>query len=76
MKFGELKSVINRNAGRHDRITIHIGLGFDAVIDTKSELLDYLDEYTVNWIAPSTIGKNTVTEESEPCIEIHLMRKE
>lgn len=72
MKFKELKDVINRNSGRHDHVAIHIGLGCDAVIEAESEILDFLDDYDVKWIAPSTVGKSTVTEEEEPCIEIHL----
>ncbi len=74
MKFKELKGVINRNSGRHDSVAIYIGTNCDAVIEAESEILDYLDDYDVRWIAPSTVGKSTVTEEEEPCIEIHLAR--
>lgn len=74
MKFKELKDIINRSPGRHDRLAIHIELGFDAIIASDSEILDFLDDYSVKWIAPSTIGQSTVTNEEEPCIEIHLDR--
>lgn len=76
MKFGELKTVINRHSGRHDRIAITIGLGTDAVIEAESPLLDCLDDYEVDWIAPSTVGHNTVTDSEEPCIDVHLNEKE
>lgn len=72
MKFAELKQVINRHSGRHDKIAVTIGLGCDAVIEAESEILDYLDDYEVAWIAPSTIGENLVTDKEEPCIEVHL----
>lgn len=75
MKFGELKKVINRHAGRHDKIAITIGLGTDAVIDAESPLLDCLDDYEVAWIAPSTVGHNIVTDSEEPCIDVHLKDK-
>lgn len=72
MKFSELKQVINRHPGRHDKIAVAIGLGTDAVIEAESPLLDALDEYEVEWITPGTVGKNLVTDEEEPCIEVHL----
>lgn len=72
MKFGELKTVINRHSGRHEWISIAIGLGTDAIIQNDSPLLDMLDEYEVNWIAPGTIGESTVTHQGVPCIEVHL----
>lgn len=72
MKFKELKTVINRSAGRHDWYSITIGLGTDALIQAESPLLDSLDDYEVSWIAPSTFGKSTVTDEELPCICIHL----
>ena len=79
MRFGELKTVINRHPGRHDWISISIGLGVDAVIQAESPLLDIMDEYEVDWIAPSTLGDETVTtgvstvsDEIIPCIEVHL----
>lgn len=75
MKFSELKTVINRCSGRHDWIAITIGLGTDALIEAESPILDYLDDYEVSWIAPSTIGHNKVTDEEEPCIEVHLKEK-
>ena len=75
MKFSELKTVINRCSGRHDKIAIAIGLGTDAVIEAESPLLDCLDDYEVAWIAPSTVGHNVVTDSEEPCIEIHLKEK-
>ena len=75
MKFAELKQVINRHSGRHDKIAITIGLGTDAIIEAESEILDYLDDYEVAWIAPSTVGHNTVTDEDEPCIDVHLKEK-
>ena len=74
MKFGELKRVINRHAGRHDSIAVSIGLGSDAIIEAESEILDYLDDYEVDWIAPSTVGHNTVTDSQEPCIDVHLKK--
>jgi len=72
MKFGELKKVINRHNGRHDKIAITIGLGTDAIIEAESPPLDCLDDYEVAWIAPSTVGHNTVTDSEEPCIDVHL----
>ena len=75
MKFGELKTVINRYSGRHDKIAITIGLGTDAIIEAESPLLDCLDDYDVEWIAPSTVGHNTVTDSEEPCIDVHLKEK-
>ena len=75
MKFAELKQVINRHSGRHDKIAVTIGLGCDAVIEAESEILDYLDDYEVAWIAPSTVGENLVTDKEEPCIEVHLKEK-
>ena len=75
MKFKELKQVINRHPGRHDQIAVTIGLGCDAVIEAESEILDYLDDYEVKWIAPSTVGENLVTDKEEPCIEVHLAEK-
>ena len=72
MKFSELKKVINRYKGRHDKIAITIGLGTDAIIEAESPLLDCLDDYSVAWIAPSTVGHNIVTDSEEPCIEVHL----
>ena len=74
MLFKELKSIINRQPGRHDRVAIHIDLGCDAIVESESEILDFLDDYNVKWIAPSTVGKSSVTDEEEPCIEIHLDR--
>ena len=75
MKFSELKTVINRCTGRHDKIAVTIGLGTDAVIQAESPLLDCLDDYEVDWIAPSTVGHNTVTDSEEPCIDVHLKEK-
>ena len=75
MKFGELKTVINRHSGRHDKIAITIGLGTDAIIEAESPLLDCLDDYEVAWIAPSTVGRNTVTDSEEPCIDVHLKER-
>ena len=75
MKFSELKKVINRHSGRHDWISVSIGLGTDAVIAAESPILDGLDEYEVAWIAPGTFGRSTVTEEETPCIEVHLVEK-
>lgn len=75
MKFKELKQVINRHSGRHDKIAITIGLGNDAIIEAESPLLDCLDDYEVAWIAPETVGQNIVTNSEEPCIEIHLKEK-
>lgn len=79
MKFGELKKVINRHSGRHDWISINIGLGTDALIQAESPLLDCMDDYEVDWIAPGTLGDetvttgvSTVTDEVLPCIEVHL----
>ena len=72
MKFSELKQVINRSPGRHDKIAITIGLGNDAIIEAESPLLDCLDDYQVAWIAPDTVGRNIVTDSEEPCISIHL----
>ena len=51
MKFKELKEVINRHPGRHDKIAITIGLGNDAIIEAESPILDFLDDYEVAWIA-------------------------
>lgn len=76
MKFGELLAVINRHQGRHDKIAITIGLGCDGVIEAESPILDYLADYDVRWIAPDTVGNNTITDSAEPCIEIHLAAKE
>lgn len=76
MKFSELKNVINRHPGRHEKIAITIGLGTDAIIEAESPILDYLDDYDVAWIAPSTVGHNTVTDSEEPCIDVHLKEKE
>ena len=75
MKFSELKTVINRHHGRHEKIAITIGLGTDAIIEAESPLLDCLDDYEVSWIAPSTVGHNTVTDSEEPCIDVHLKEK-
>ena len=75
MKFCELKTVINRHSGRHDKIAITIGLGTDAVIEAESPILDCLDDYEVAWIAPSTVGHNTVTDSEEPCIDVHLKER-
>ena len=75
MKFSELKQVINRNPGRHDKIAITIGLGNDAIIEAESPILDYLDDFEVAWIAPETVGQNIVTDSEEPCIEVHLKEK-
>lgn len=79
MKFKELKQVINRHPGRHDWISISIGLGVDAVIKAESPMMDCIDEYEVDWIAPSTLGEETVTtgvstvsDEVLPCLEVHL----
>ena len=72
MKFGELKTVINRHSGRHEWISITIGLGTDAIIQNDSPLLDMLDDYEVSWMAPGTIGESTVTHKEVPCIEVHL----
>lgn len=83
MKFGELKTVINRHPGRHDWISISIGLGVDAIIQAESQLLDCMDDYEVAWIAPSTLGDetvstgiSTVSDEMIPAIEVHLKEKE
>lgn len=75
MKFCELKTVINRCTGRHDKIAVTIGLGTDAIIEAESPLLDCLDDYEVVWIAPSTVGHNCVTDSEEPCIDVHLKEK-
>jgi hypothetical protein len=75
MKFKELKEVINRHPGRHDKIAITIGLGNDAIIEAESPLLDCLDDYEVAWIAPETVGNNIVTDSDEPCIDVHLKEK-
>lgn len=75
MTFAELKQVINRHPGRHDKIAITIGLGTDAIIEAESPLLDCLDDYEVAWIAPDTVGRNIVTDDTEPCIEVHLKEK-
>ena len=75
MRFSELKQVINRHPGRHDKIAITIGLGTDAIIEAESPILDCLDDYEVAWIAPETVGQNIVTNSEEPCIEIHLKEK-
>ena len=82
MRFGELKTVINRHPGRHDWISISIGLGVDAVIQAESPLLDCMDDYEVAWIAPSTLGEetvstgiSTVSDEMIPAIEVHLKEK-
>ena len=83
MKFGELKTVINRHPGRHDWISISIGLGVDAIIQAESPLLDCMDDYEVAWIAPSTLGEetvstgiSTVSDEMIPAIEVHLKERE
>ena len=76
MKFSELLSVINRHDGRHDNIAISIGLGTDGVIEAESEILDFLSDYEVDWIAPDTVGYNIVTDSEEPCIEVHLKEME
>ena len=76
MKFAELKQVINRHPGRHDKIAITIGLGNDAIIEAESPLLDCLDDYEVAWIAPETVGNNIVTDSDEPCIDVHLKGRE
>ena len=75
MKFGELKQVINRNPGRHERVAINIGLGTDAVVKADSPMLDLIDDYEVAWICPSTIGENLVTDKEQPCIEVRLKEK-
>ena len=75
MKFKELKEVINRHPGRHDKIAITIGLGNDAIIEAESPLLDCLDDYEVAWIAPETVGNNIVTDSDEPCIDVHLVER-
>ena len=75
MTFAELKQAINRHPGRHDKIAITIGLGTDAIIEAESPLLDCLDDYEVAWIAPDTVGRNIVTDDAEPCIEVHLKEK-
>lgn len=72
MKFKELKEVINRHTGRHDKIAISIGLGTDAIIEAESPILDFLDEYEVAWIAPETVGHNIVTNSEDPCIDVRL----
>ena len=76
MKFKELKEVINRHPGRHDKIAITIGLGNDAIIEAESPILDYLDDYEVAWIAPETVGHNIVSDSEEPCIDVHLKEPE
>ena len=82
MKFGELKKVINRSAGRHMWCSISIGLGVDAVIQAESPLLDVMDDFEVAWIGAAsfgeetvTDGRSTVTDEQEPCLEIHLKER-
>lgn len=82
MKFGQLKTVINRHPGRHDWISISIGLGVDAVIQAESPMLDTIDDYEVDWIAPSTLGEetvssgiSTVSDEVIPAIEVHLKER-
>lgn len=75
MKFSELKKVINRCTGRHNKIAITIGLGTDAIIEASSPLLDCLDDYEVDWIAPNTVGNNIVTDSEEPCIDVYLKEK-
>ncbi len=75
MKFSELKKVINRCTGRHNKIAITIGLGTDAIIEAESPLLDCLDDYEVDWIAPNTVGNNIVTDSEEPCIDVYLKEK-
>ena len=75
MKFSELKNVINRCTGRHNKIAITIGLGTDAIIEASSPLLDCLDDYEVAWIAPNTVGNNIVTDSEEPCIDVYLKEK-
>ena len=40
-----------------------------------SEILDFLDEYDVSWIASRTIGRSQVTDQEEPYIEIHLKER-
>lgn len=79
MLFKELKTAINRCNGRHDWISISIGSGGDAVIQAESPLLDALDDFEVDWIAPDTFGNCTVTDgisavtgDKIPCIDIHL----
>ena len=72
MLFKELKTVINRHDGRHDKISVSIGMGTDAIIEAESPILDCLDDYVVKWIAPGTVGENIVTDSQEPCIEVHL----
>lgn len=72
MKFKELKEVINRCKGRHDKIAISIGLGNDAIIEAESPILDCFDNYEVAWIAPETVGQNIATNSDEPCIDVHL----
>ena len=76
MKFKELKEVINRHPGRHDKIAITIGLGNDAIIEAESPILDYLDDYEVAWIAPDKVGHNIVTDSEEPCIDVRLKEPE
>lgn len=75
IKFKDLKNVLNRNAGRHDHVAIYIGLKIAGVIEMESEILDYLDDYDVSWIASGTIGRSQVTDQEEPCIEIHLKER-
>jgi hypothetical protein len=75
MKFSELKKVINRCTGRHNKIAVTIGLGTDAIIEAESPLLDCLDDYEVDWIAPNTVGNNIVTDSEEPCIDVYLKEK-
>ena len=76
MRFKALKEIINRHPGRHDKIAVSIGLGTDAIIEAESEILDYLDDYEVDWIAPGTVGHNMVSDDEEPCIEVHLEKRE
>ena len=76
MKFKELKEVINRHPGRHNKIAITIGLGNDAIIEAESPILDFLDDYEVAWIAPETVGHNIVSDSEEPCIDVHLKDSE
>lgn len=75
MKFEELKKVISRHEGRHEWISISIGLGSDALIQAESPILDCLDDYEISYINPGTVGESTVTDDAVPCIEVHLKEK-
>lgn len=76
MKFGELKSIINRHKGRHDLVAVHIGLGCDGIIEAESPIIDMLDAYEVDWVAPAKAGRFYLADWDLPCIEVHLKEAE